>query len=468
MNARDGSYMQDTDAFSWYMEADPLLRSTVVSIVVLDGQPDVDRLLDRVERASRIVPRFRHKVVQTPLRLSEPRWVVDDAFELGFHMRRIAAPAPGRLADVIDYACQTGMAGFDRDRALWEFTLVEGLEGGRAVFIMKMHHALTDGIGGMEMAKCLFDIEAEPGTLGPLPDAPAVEPAGPMTLVRDALVHDLVRLTGTTSDWVRGAPGRFAALARHPARTVRRAADLLGSIARIVQPVDKTLSPVMQERRLSWHYDVLSVPLEGLRGAARASGLTLNDAFLGAVSGGLLRYHDRHAAEIDELRLTMPISIRKPDDPIGGNRITLMRFKVPVGLRDPIPRMRRIHELCLAARREPGIEYTNTIAGALNLLPRGVIGSMLKHVDFLASNVPGIDVPVYLAGAHVAQWYAFGPTTGAALNTTLVSYVDTCYVGVNIDTGAITDGPAMVECLREGFDEVVRIGTDQPKTAAPA
>ena len=85
---------------------------------------------------------------------------------------------------------------------------------------------------------------------------------------------------------------------------------------------------------------------------------------------------------------------------------------------------------------------------------------MLKHVDFLASNVPGIDVPVYLAGARVAEWYAFGPTIGAALNATLVSYAGTCYVGVNIDTGAIPDGAAMLECLREGFDEVIRIGCE--------
>ena len=118
----------------------------------------------------------------------------------------------------------------------------------------------------------------------------------------------------------------------------------------------------------------------------------------------------------------MPISIRKPDDPIGGNRITLMRFKTPVGLRDPVARIRGIHELCIDARHEPAVAYTNAIAGALNVLPRTYVGGMLKHVDFLASNVPGIDVPVYLAGARVAEWYAFGPTIGAALNTTLVSY----------------------------------------------
>jgi hypothetical protein len=238
--------------------------------------------------------------------------------------------------------------------------------------------------------------------------------------------------------------------------------DMTRSVIRTVQPVNTTLSPLMQKRRLSWHYETMSVPLDGLKRASHESGLTLNDAFLGAVSGGLLRYHDRFGAGVDELRLTMPISIRKPDDPVGGNRITLMRFKVPVGLRDPIARMHRIHELCIEARCEPAIDHTNTIAGALNVLPRAVVGSMLKHVDFLASNVPGIDVPVYLAGARVAEWYAFGPTIGAALNATLLSYDNVCYIGITADTGAVPDSAAMLECLREGFEEVINIGTLSP------
>ena len=459
MAPRDSPYMRDTDAFTWYMEADPLLRSTVVSVAVLDHPPQMDRLLERVDRACRLIPGFRHKVVQAPLRLANPRWVADDAFELGFHVRRIAAPAPGRMEDVLEYACQSGMAGFDRERALWEFTLVEGLEDGRAALVMKVHHALTDGIGGMEMAKYLFDLEPEPGELGPVPSAPAEVPMSSADLVRDAVVRDVSRGRGLARDWLRAAPGTAASVARHPRRSLRRIAATTRSVARTVQPVNSTLSPLMRARRLSWHYDVFSVPLVELRHAARDAGLTLNDAFLAALSGGLLRYHERYDTGIDELRLTMPISIRKPDDPLGGNRITLMRFKVPVGLRDPISRMRKIHELCLEARHEPAIDHTQAIAGALNLLPRGVVGSMLKHVDFLASNVPGIDDPVYLAGARVVQWYAFGPTIGAALNATLVSYDGTCYVGVNVDTGAIPDSAAMLGCLREGFDEVMHTGS---------
>ncbi len=457
------AYMRDSDAFSWYMEADPLLRSTIVSVVVLDSAPELVRLSDRIERATRISPGFRHRVVQAPWRIANPRWAVDPDFNLEFHARHIGVPLPGTLAQVFEYACQTGMAGFDRDRPLWEFTLVDGLEGGRAALILKLHHTLTDGIGGMEMAKYLFDLEPEPSTLGPMPDAPEPELLSSIDLARDAVCHNLSRIAHLPRNLLEANPYRLLRAALHPATAVKTSLELIRSVARTVRPVRSTLSPIMTDRRLAWHYDAFTVALESLRDAARVSHLTLNDVFLGAISGGLLRYHERQGFSVDELRLTMPISIRTADDPIGGNRITLMRFKVPTGLHDPLERMRRIHQLGLSARHEAAIPYTNAIAAALNVLPHGVVGGMLKHVDFLASNVPGIDVPVYLAGAHVAEWYTFGPTIGSALNATLVSYDGSCFVGVNIDTGAIPDGNVMLECLRESFDEIIALGASDAR-----
>jgi diacylglycerol O-acyltransferase len=386
--------MSDSDTFSWYMEADPLLRSTVVSVMVLDGAPEMERLLDRADRATRMAPGFRHKVVQDPSRLANPRWVVDPDFDLSFHVRRISAPPPGTLAEVFEYARQTGMAGFDRDRPLWEFTLVEGVEGGRVALVMKLHHALTDGIGGMAMAKYLFDLEPDPGDLGPTPDAPPPQRISTLGLTRDAVCHNMGRFATFTRDGLTSAPTALTGALRRPGGALRAGLELARSIALTVRPVNSTLSAVMRDRGLAWHYDTITMPFEELRAPAHALGLTLNDAFLGAVTGGLQHYHEQHGSAVDELRLTMPISVRTPDDPIGGNRITLMRFKVPVGQHDPAQRMHRIHELCLSARNEPAIPYTNAIAGALNVLPRGLVGGMLKHVDFLASNVPGIRVPI--------------------------------------------------------------------------
>lgn len=466
MNGRDDTYMRDSDAFSWYMERDPLLRSTIVSVVVLDRAPDFERLLARADRATRLAPGFRHKVVEAPMRLANPRWVVDPDFDLTFHVRRVAVPPPGALSQVFDYARQSGMAGFDRERALWEFTVMEGLSGGRAALVLKVHHALTDGIGGMEIAKFFFDLE-EDAPDGDVPEAPVAELISTIELARDAIAHNANRVVGVASDWARAAPGALFMGIRHPRTTVRGVSALAQSIYRIARPVATTLSPVMADRRLEWHYDALAIPFPALRDAAHAAGLTLNDAFLGAVTGGLDRYHEARDAVVDELRLTMPISIRRPGDPIGGNRITLIRFKVPVGLRDVLGRMKQIHQAVDHARNEPGIPYTNAIAGALNLLPRTVVGGMLKHVDFLASNVPGIPIPLYLLGTRVLEWYAFGPTIGSALNATLISYNGTCFVGITIDTGAVDDPDAMIESLRAGFVEVLGLAEADVEVRRP-
>jgi hypothetical protein len=219
----------------------------------------------------------------------------------------------------------------------------------------------------------------------------------------------------------------------------------------------------MQDRRLGWHYAALDVPFDGLEGAAHSARGTLNDAFLAGITGALRRYHERHGTVVPELRVTMPISLREQDDPVGGNRITLARFAVPVDVPDPVASMRAIHQRVAESRREPSAALTNPIAGMLNLLPRGFVGGMLKHVDFLASNVPGLGVPLYLGGARVVGLYPFGPTIGAALNVTLLSYCGTCHLGVNTDTGAVPDPDVLLECLRESFDEILDLsGPHEP------
>lgn len=468
MNTRAGAHMRDSDAFSWYMEHDPLLRSTIVGVLVLDRSPDWERLTDRLERATRLSPGFRHRIVVPPLRLATPRWVVDPDFDLSWHVRRFEASPPKTLAGVMDFARKTGMAGFDRDRPLWELTFVEGLEGGRTALVMKLHHALTDGIGGMQMAGNLFDFEPDPPDLGPMPDAPPGQQLGTAALLRDAVGYNSWRLYDFARHHV-GSVARDAAHAlRHPGETLGGAWDTLASIGRTIQPVSETMSPVMTERHLNRHYDVLQFPLDDMRRATRAAGVSLNDAFLAAIATGLRAYHHRRGAHVHELRVTMPISIRKPDDPVGGNRITLMRFKVPIDIVDPVKRMGEIHRRCGAVRAERSLPLTNAIAAALNLVPSRYIGGMLKHVDFIASNVPGITVPLYLAGAEVTGFYAFAPTIGAALNVTLISYCGTCFVGVNMDTGAVSDSGLMLESLREGFTEVLDLAGGNGRVTLPA
>jgi WS/DGAT/MGAT family acyltransferase len=454
-------FMRDSDAFSWYMERDPALRSTIVAVAWLDRLPRWEALVDRIERATRAIPLFRMRLVEPPARLSTPRWTVDDGFGLGWHLRRVDAPAPRTPASVVDLAAVAATTAFDPAHPLWEFTLVGHLERGRAALLMKLHHSLTDGIGGMELALRLFDSDVAASrrlSRQPLPPAPTAEDVHGLGLVRDSLGHDWGRIVRTVGEDLRSGPAAVAHAARHPFRTAADVVGTMRSIGRTVAPVSHTRSPVMSGRSLRRHLDVVTLGLPELKDSAAAAGGSLNDGFLTAMTGGLRRYHHVHGTAVDGLRMTLPISIRKQSDPAAGNRITLQRIAVPLTPADPVERMREIGRRCRAARDEPSLPHTNAIAGALNLLPPGIIGGMLKHVDFVASNVPGFTFPVYLAGAHVIGYTPFGPTIGASFNATLLSYDGTCFVGLTIDEAAVPDPDVLVASIAEGFDEVLALG----------
>ncbi len=450
-------YMRNSDAFTWSMESDPRLRSTVVTVILLDRTPDWDAMRDRFETISADLPMFRERVVYSPLS-APPRWVPYPDFDLDFHIRRVRAPAPGTFDTVLEMARIAAMEDFDRARPLWKTTLVDGLTDGGAAVVCKFHHALTDGVGAIEIAMRLFDLTEEsdppPGT----PDA--ITPPNGEAWWRDyldSMRFDAERASSTVMELVKSVPGLAFDTIRHPIATAGDAVETAASVYRTVRPVNETGSSLVTDRSLVRHLDVHEVPLQQLRDAGHRGGGSLNDAFVAGVAGGLRLYHEKHGVEVGDLHLCMPVNLRTDDDAPGGNRITLMRFDVPVGEADPAQRIARIHRRTSRVREERSLPYTQLIAGAMNLMPRWYIGSVLRHVDFLCSDVPGIPVPLYLGGARMTAQYAFGPTIGAAVNVTLLSYIDTCELGIDVDTGAIGDVDVFHACLVDGFDEVLSL-----------
>src|SRR2546421_4663501 len=189
--------MSEADALMWAIEKDPLLRSTITAIAVLDRAPDRERFTERMERASLLIPRLRQRVVASPLVPSPPRWVVDPNFDLRYHLRWAKAPAPGTLRTLLDMASPIAMQGFDRARPLWEFTVVEGLADGQAALIQKLHHSITDGVGAIKIAMHMLDLEREPAEdPSPMPVAPEPEHPSPLALARDAMRHERRRQFG--------------------------------------------------------------------------------------------------------------------------------------------------------------------------------------------------------------------------------------------------------------------------------
>jgi WS/DGAT/MGAT family acyltransferase len=454
--------MSDADALMWRIEKDPLLRSTITSVVILDQAPDRQRFRRRVERATRVVPRLRQRVLGHAYSIAPPRWEVDPNFDLDYHLRCVRAAGDGSLREVLDMAAPIAMQGFDRARPLWEFYVVEGLEGGRSAIIQKIHHSITDGVGGLKLQLELMDLERDPDGEDELPHAPEPNTPAELNRVVDAVFYETRRQADTARGVASGMAGTARSGLTDPVGVATRGLRLVGSTVRLLQPTTRPLSPLMLDRSLSVHFDVLTFDLAQLKRAAKVVAGRLNDAFVAGVAGGLARYHEQHGTPVEKLRMTMPINVRTESSAsTAGNYFVPARFAVPVGLRDPIARMASIRELVESERGEPALALTEPLAQLLNRLPTSastaVFGSMLKGVDFITSNVPGAPFPVFVGGARTEAQYAFGPMTGAATNVVLLSYCDDVNLGVNVDPAAIPDPDVFVDCLRDSFDEISKL-----------
>ena len=448
-------FLRNSDAFIWSIEADPRLRSTIVSLILLDRSPDWKEVTNRFDLLSRTVPMFRQRVMPSPPP-APPRWEFDPDFDLAFHLRRVTAPEPATIDTLLEIARLAAMADFDRARPLWEATLIDGLADGGAALLCKLNHALTDGVGAVEMATTLYDPTAQ-YELRPLPKEPTRVLARPLGGLRDVVSYEAGLAGKVLGGSLNAAPGLVADGIRHPVRTVASMCSTAASILRTARPIGSPGSPMMRDRRQIRRLAVYQVPTEALRRAGNVAGGSLNDAFIAAVAGGLRRYHEKHGTTVGDLVMTMPINIRTAADSMGGNHATLIRFGVPASIADPVRRIQIIHDRTGKARNEKSLRYTQFIAGVLNLMPRWYTAAALRHVDFVASDVPGFPSPVFLAGATVRMQYAFSPTIGAAVNVTLLSYVDTCAIGINVDAGAIPDHEVFCDCLAAGFDEVLAL-----------
>lgn len=451
--------MSDADALMWNIEKDPALRSTITSVFVFDRVIDRDTLVERIDRVSRVVPRLRQRVRSNPLSIAPPRWEVDPNFDLGFHLWWLKAPGKGTMRDLLAVAEPVAMSGFDRARPLWRAVVVEGLEGGRSGLIMKIHHSITDGVGGMQIQLELLDLEPN-APRREVPPPPEVHVMTQPERVVDAFQHETRRQLGILK---RSGPGLLSGIidaVAHPAARIEQSAELAASLGRVLRPTSHPLSPLMTGRSLSSRFDVVTIPLDRAKKAAKKAGGKLNDAFVGGVARGLYQYHLRHGIDIDELRMAIPINVRHTGDPaVAGNAFVPARIELPIDQLDPIDSMKTVREKVESARHEPANELVAPVSNLLNRLPTtaltALFGSMVKTVDFTTSNVPGAPFPVYLAGAKMEAQFPFGPLAGAALNITLLSYQNDLNIGVTSDPAAVPDPDVLMECLRAGFDEIL-------------
>jgi diacylglycerol O-acyltransferase len=449
-------------------EAHPATRSAFLDLEILDRPADWGRLREAMDRASRVVIRMRQKVVVPPIPTTPPRWVVDPDFDLDYHLRRVALPRPGTLRQLLDLAEVTLQSPLDTSRALWEAVYVEGLagnkpgnkQGHRSALLIKLSHAITDGLGGLALFEQIYDTEREPEPR-PMPPLPVPRDVSGEDLVRDSLR----RLPATTltvgRNWLGRAVGTAARLATRPGPVVSGAIGFADSARRMLGPPPAEPSPLLRRRSLVTRTFVLELPLTDLRAAAKAAGGSVNDAYLAALCGGLGRYHEVLGVPVEAVPLTIPVSLRTDDDPASGNRFTGVTIAAPLGESDPAERMKQIREQVIARRSEPAIDVLGRLAPVLSLLPDEALLTVTERItppDIQASNVPGYAQETFLAGARVDRQYGMGPVPRVAMMAILISRAGTCTVTFRYDTASFTAADQLEKCLQLGFDEVVELG----------
>jgi diacylglycerol O-acyltransferase len=469
------SRMSDSEAIMWAVEKDPALRSDFCNLTLLESPSDPDRLRVKIADAIAGIPRLGQRVVSAPLRIVPPEWVDDPDLDIEYHVRRVAASEPGGMRELLDLCGQLAETAFDRSRPLWEFTVIDGLAGGRTAMLQKMHHTITDGVGGLKLSLALVDFERDPQPPGPDElqadggepldfengdtDSATVPRHSPIDVLRGALGDVVGRHLSATREVAAGA-GRLIA---HPTEAPRSALDALrmaGSLRRQLLVIEPARSTVLTGRSLRRHLEVFTVAMPEARAAAQRLGGTLNDLFVTGVAGALGRYEEKMGGTASELRMAMSISTRKRGEQTA-NRFVPTRLLVPTDPNDAGERFAAIADRLGRSRSEPALGAADLLAGFASGLPTSMLvaatHSQTRTIDFATSNLRGSPVPLYLAGARILANYPIGPRTGCALNVTVLSYCDDLHMGLNIDPAAVTDIPLFMRYLDESFAELLDV-----------
>jgi diacylglycerol O-acyltransferase / wax synthase len=461
--------MTDLEALMWNLDKDPHLTSVFANVTVLDRPPERERLRRKLAGAVAEIPRLHQRVVPALGRLAPPTWQDDPSFDLDYHLRWMALPgtaARGGKAeaanerDLLEAATRIHQQPFERHRPLWEFVVIEGLTKGRAAIIQKLHHTITDGVGGLRLAERFLDVERTP-PLAEETEIVARSSGGMMpSLVTRAVStvgHTTRRVTGATLAVGRGAadavahPDRWPALAGEASATVQ-------SVVRQVVGTGAARSPLWTERSLWRHLEVLRVPFEDVKAAAARHEVTINDVFVTATARAAGAVHRAAGTPVDELRMAMPMSTRD-DASAAGNAFSLTRSLVPVDVVDPVKHLEAVHERLTATRGERAFQVLDQLAGLMNVLPTSALVAAARRqaetVDFTTSNLRGAPIPLYLGGGKIVENYPVGPLAGTAFNLTMMSYAGELHMGLLCDTAAIEDPKALRDELADAFAELI-------------
>src|SRR5947207_9540816 len=306
----------------------------------VEGGYSFEKSKDVIRERLHLIPQFRQRLAAVPFNLHHPVWVEDPDFDLDYHVRRIAAPAPGSYHELADIAGDIASRQLDRSRPLWELYIVEGLEHGHIGVVAKMHHSTIDGVSGANTMVHLFDLEANPAEEPEGPEREAEHMPSDAELLAYAVRSRLKRPLQVASVIPKAATSVVNVVRE------RRSSDTVNPPAPLTAPRTSFNGAITPHRKVA--YSIAS--LSDVKAIKNAFGSTVNDVVLAVVGGGLRRYLERRGGLPEKsLIATVPISVRPPegeeDTSVGANKVSAMFTSLATDVADPVERLRRIHEV---------------------------------------------------------------------------------------------------------------------------
>lgn len=429
-------------------EAAPLLDD--------DGNLRLEELRQQASARLRGLPRLRRRVVWPPLAMGRPCWVDDPDFDIADHIDAVELPSDAGPDALRHYAEALVAECLPADRPLWHLRLVTGLPDERIGVVERVHHALVDGVSGVDVATLFLDLSPDSAPAAPEPWSPAPAPT-PFALAVEGLAERAavpLRLAGVLVDAVH--PVR---LARRTVRAVQSVTALAGD--GLLAPRSLLNGPVGRTRRLAW----ISTRLEDARQAGHERGGTTNDVVLAAVAHGLraLLLDRGVAIGVDEVvKVLVPVSLREAHQRgTLGNRVGALLLPLPIGLGDPDERLRAIVATSKRLKAHREADGVDLLLAAASLLPPaldGPVSRLTDHqpfVNIVVTNVPGPPVPLYCLGARMLEAFPVVPLGGnLPLGVAILSYDGMLNVSVTVDAEAFPDVEVLRDGIREGFAAV--------------
>jgi diacylglycerol O-acyltransferase / wax synthase len=459
------------DSSFLHLERDSAHMHVAGCSVFVGSAPAYEELLAAIDSRLHLVPRYRQRLAFVPLHQGRPVWVDDPHFNLRYHVRHTALPRPGGEAELKRLAGRVFSQALDRSRPLWELWLVEGLADGRFALLSKTHHALVDGVSGVDIATVLFDASPEP--------LPVASPehewvARPLPSSAQLLADALLERTTVPGEVARGV----RATLRGPRAMAGRASRALGSVGALAwtglkaaptSPFNVRIGP---HRRFTW----VTADLGQFKAIKNSLGGTVNDVVLAVVTGGLGRYMRLHGDSTDgvELRAMVPVSVRADIERGAlGNRVAAMWASLPVGMTDAVQRLRTLSSQMEGVKQSGqavGAEILTRLSGFAPptiMAQAARLQARQRLFNLVVTNVPGPQFPLYLLGRELESIYPMVPLAeNTALGIAILSYNGQLNFGLVADYDALADVEALADELRASIEELAA-AAGVPGPAAP-